>query len=233
MQSRKPTKGFLCNKIFFYLPTKTDRQLSASDSCDTSEMQGLLAEEVGKSEGDFYSLLGCHPSSSDEQILTEYRIRAKELHPDRSADVEKATADFQEIQAAKETLLDRTRRRLYDRWRDSGVKVPFTQWEAMKDAVQTGMHWATPRQDRMVSKECKNGPKENSKHDETDHLESEKEKGPENSSREGPHQFNSSAHEGSSKRGLGPRQDSVHPTFLMVNKCDHNELRRKFRNYEI
>ena len=39
--------------------------------------------------------------------------------------------------------------------------------------------------------------------------------------------------EGSSKRGLGPRQDSVHPTFLMVNKCDHNELRRKFRNYEI
>ena len=24
-----------------------------------------------------------------------------------------------------------------------------------------------------------------------------------------------------------------HPTLLMVNKCDHNELRRKFRNYEI
>ena len=116
MQSRKPTKGFLCNKVFFYLPTKTDRQLSASDSCDTSEMQGLLAEEVklnlhlqisvslkvagisifkiefscidlkmpfppkvGKSEGDFYSLLGCHPSSSDEQILTEYRIRLVSL----------------------------------------------------------------------------------------------------------------------------------------------------------
>ena len=35
------------------------------------------------------------------------------------------------------------------------------------------------------------------------------------------------------RRGLGPRKDSVHPTFLMVNKCDHNELRRKFRNYEI
>ena len=35
------------------------------------------------------------------------------------------------------------------------------------------------------------------------------------------------------KRGLGPRKDSVHPTFLMVNKCDHNDLRKKFRNYEI
>ena len=35
------------------------------------------------------------------------------------------------------------------------------------------------------------------------------------------------------RRGLGSRKDSVHPTFLMVNKCDHNELRRKFRNYEI
>ena len=39
--------------------------------------------------------------------------------------------------------------------------------------------------------------------------------------------------EESSKRSLGPRKDSVHPTFLMVNKCDHNDLRRKFRNYEI
>ena len=45
----------------------------------------------------------------------------------------------------------------------------------------------------MVSKESKNGPKENPKPDETDHLGSEKEKGPENSSREGPLQSNSSA----------------------------------------
>ena len=44
----------------------------------------------------------------------------------------------------------------------------------------------------MVSKESMNGPKENPKPDETDHLGSEKEKGPENSSREGPHRFNSS-----------------------------------------
>ena len=44
----------------------------------------------------------------------------------------------------------------------------------------------------MVSKESKDGPKENPKPDETDHVGSEKEKGPENSWREGPHRFNSS-----------------------------------------
>ena len=46
----------------------------------------------------------------------------------------------------------------------------------------------------MVSKESKDGPKENPKPDETDHVGSEKEKGPENSARQGSHQFNSSAH---------------------------------------
>ena len=45
----------------------------------------------------------------------------------------------------------------------------------------------------MVSKESKNGPKENPKPDETDDLGSEKDKGPENSSREEPLQSNSSA----------------------------------------
>ena len=113
---QKANKSFLGDIVFFYQQTKTDQQFSASDSCDTFEMQGLLAEEVelnlllqisvilegggdldflveilmhefkmpfsrkvGKPEGDFYSLLGCHPSSSDEQILTEYRIRLVSL----------------------------------------------------------------------------------------------------------------------------------------------------------
>ena len=44
----------------------------------------------------------------------------------------------------------------------------------------------------MVSKESKDGPKENPKPDETDQLGSEKEMEPENSLREGPHRFNSS-----------------------------------------
>ena len=39
---------------------------------------------------------------------------------------------------------------------------------------------------------------------------------------------------GEAGRGGGlRRQDSCHPTIVMVNKCNQEELRRKFRNYEI
>ena len=37
---------------------------------------------------DYYSVLGCDPSSSEEQIMTEYRIRAKESHPDKMGETE-------------------------------------------------------------------------------------------------------------------------------------------------
>ena len=43
------------------------------------EFKMPFSPKVGKPEEDFYSLLGCHPSSSDEQILTEYRIRLVSL----------------------------------------------------------------------------------------------------------------------------------------------------------
>ena len=72
----------------------------------------------------------------------------------------------------------------------------------------------------MLPKESKSEVEERSKNsEEVATPEAEKEKVSEDESRE--------------RRGLGSRKDSVHPTFLMVNKCDHNELRRKFRNYEI
>ena len=78
------------------------------------------------------------------------------------------------------------------------------------------------RQERMLPKESKSEVEERSKNSEevaTPEAEKEKVCEEESLSRE--------------RRGLGSRKDSVHPTFLMVNKCDHNELRRKFRNYEI
>lgn len=37
---------------------------------------------------DYYSVLGCDPNSSEEQIMTEYRIRAKESHPDKMGETE-------------------------------------------------------------------------------------------------------------------------------------------------
>ena len=38
---------------------------------------------VREGQEDYYSVLGCDPSSSEEQILAEYRVRAKESHPDK------------------------------------------------------------------------------------------------------------------------------------------------------
>jgi hypothetical protein len=35
---------------------------------------------------DYYATLGCDPSSSIEQILTEFKLRAKEFHPDKCVD---------------------------------------------------------------------------------------------------------------------------------------------------
>ena len=32
---------------------------------------------------DYYAILGCDKSSSQEQISTEFKIRAKECHPDK------------------------------------------------------------------------------------------------------------------------------------------------------
>ena len=47
-----------------------------------------MAGAGDREEEDYYSVLGCDPSSSEEQILTEYRIRAKESHPDKMGDTE-------------------------------------------------------------------------------------------------------------------------------------------------
>lgn len=40
-----------------------------------------------------YKLLGCVELSSDEQIITEYKIKAKASHPDKNEDIE-TTAKF-------------------------------------------------------------------------------------------------------------------------------------------
>ena len=88
--------------------------------------------------------------------------------------------------------------------------------------TRENMRYAIDRQERMLPKESKNVEEERSKNSEevaTPEFEKEKVCEEESSSQQ--------------RRGLAPRKDSVHPTFLMVNKCDHNELRRKFRNYEI
>nr|SVE70484.1 EOG090X07WF [Daphnia similis]SVE71108.1 EOG090X07WF [Daphnia similis]SVE71739.1 EOG090X07WF [Daphnia similis]SVE72367.1 EOG090X07WF [Daphnia similis] len=65
---------------------------------------------------DFYKILGIQKSATTNQIKKAYRKLAKELHPDRNQeDTEKASAQFQDLGAAYETLSDPEKRELYDR----------------------------------------------------------------------------------------------------------------------
>ncbi|XP_068111471.1 dnaJ homolog subfamily C member 12 [Hyperolius riggenbachi] len=91
---------------------------------------------------DYYTLLGCDELSTVEQILAEYKVRALELHPDKHPGKHAAVEEFQKLQQAKDTLTNEESRARYDYWRRSGIKVPFTQWEALQDSLKMSMHWA-------------------------------------------------------------------------------------------
>ena len=39
------------------------------------------------------------------------------------------------LQEAKETLLDRTKRKLYDKWRSAGISIPFEKWSNLKEII--------------------------------------------------------------------------------------------------
>ncbi|KAI1498299.1 hypothetical protein F5X99DRAFT_432061 [Biscogniauxia marginata] len=64
---------------------------------------------------DYYAQLGVERTASDQDITNSYRRLARIHHPDKNPDkVEEATATFQRIQQAHETLSDPAKRRQYD-----------------------------------------------------------------------------------------------------------------------
>ncbi|KAG8552289.1 hypothetical protein GDO81_004470 [Engystomops pustulosus] len=98
-----------------------------------------IEEAVGE---DYYALLGCDELSTVEQIITEYKVRALECHPDKHPGNQKAVEEFQKLQQAKDTLTNEESRAHYDHWRRSKIMIPFPQWEALSDSVKMSMHWA-------------------------------------------------------------------------------------------
>jgi len=172
------------------------------------KMEGLLSPTLSQTE-DYYGILGCHPGATDQQILAEYRVKAKEVHPDKVG-VQADPEDFQAIQEAKETLLDSAKRRLYDKWRSAGLSIPFKQWMGLAASVRSTVHWAVPNtQERMLPEGQEN-------------KDEKSEGAPQESSLHKEPSLN--------------RQDSVCSqlgTFVVVDQLDQEILRRKFRNYQI
>ena len=46
-------------------------------------------------------------------------------------------AEFERIQTAKDVLTDDEKRQNYDKWRHSGISIPFSKWCNMRGAVHT------------------------------------------------------------------------------------------------
>ncbi|KAM5245412.1 dnaJ homolog subfamily C member 12 isoform 1-T3 [Hipposideros larvatus] len=185
---------------------------------------------------DYYTLLGCDELSSVEQILTEFKLRALECHPDKHPENSKAVETFQKLQKAKDILTNEESRARYDHWRRSQVSMPFQQWEALSDSVKMSMHWAVrSKKDLMLEEPDQTHPNKVKNEEWNKQREIKKEEL--GSTTEKMEQKESESLE----KSFSP-QNPVPSSFSDMN-CSHlhfrwsgdapSELLRKFRNYEI
>lgn len=177
---------------------------------DNINMAGLDDILNYKKEEDYYQILGCDENSSVEQINAEYKIRARQLHPDKNDGDEDKAKEFQLLTSAKDTLTNPESRKDYDTWRSSGMSVRFEQWMAMKDKYHTSMHWAIPKKKDLM-------------------LESEMA-----SSGLTPSSPSALARRHSAAAApMSANQEGSSVVWLKNKDRDSGELLQKFRNYEI
>lgn len=65
------------------------------------------------------------PRLQQNQIRAEYKRLALQYHPDKNKG---HTEQYQKIKEAYDVLGDPERRAVYDRWRQSGLAVPFADY---------------------------------------------------------------------------------------------------------
>jgi DnaJ-class molecular chaperone len=72
---------------------------------------------MARYERDYYRILGVHLEATEEEIRRAYRRLALQWHPDRNPGNAEAEERFKEISEAYGVLMDRSKRRDYDRVR--------------------------------------------------------------------------------------------------------------------
>ena len=70
---------------------------------------------------DYYEVLGVSKNSSEAEIKSAFRKKAKEFHPDLNKDNPDAEAKFKEVQEAYSVLSDENKKRMYDQYGHAGV----------------------------------------------------------------------------------------------------------------
>ncbi|GFR78952.1 DnaJ homolog subfamily C member 12 [Elysia marginata] len=103
-----------------------------------------------KPEDDYYFILGCVESSSEEQITAEYKARVLDCHPDKHPDNKEAHEKFAQLSKAKDTLLNPEKRKDYDKWRGSEIAIPYDTWRSMAH-VKTSMHWGVHKPQTAIN----------------------------------------------------------------------------------
>ena len=71
---------------------------------------------------DYYQILNCERTASDEEIKKEYRKLAMTNHPDRNGGSKEAEEKFKEITEAYDVLRDPQKRAAYDRYGEAGLR---------------------------------------------------------------------------------------------------------------
>ncbi|KAI9033538.1 DnaJ domain-containing protein [Phycomyces nitens] len=119
-----------------------------------SIMQPLFSQSK---ERDFYTVLGCVPVSTNEQIRVEYRRLALLYHPDKlaaqdSKDVQDSACKYKQIKAAYDVVGDPVMRAIYDRWLQSQLQIPFSDFAQLNAHGQV-VHWQTLPAKRTLTTE--------------------------------------------------------------------------------
>ncbi|ORZ23168.1 DnaJ domain-containing protein [Absidia repens] len=119
--------------------------------------------DIKKNHKNYYSVLGCVESSTDEQIKAEYKRLALLHHPDKNQSIE--DSQYPLIKEAFDVVGSPQNRAKYDRWRQSGLCIPFEDYIQLSGHAQT-IHWqALPTQLTLTEqKQAMNDPLENQQH---------------------------------------------------------------------
>jgi DnaJ domain len=104
---------------------------------------------------DFYGVLNVHEHATLAQIVAEFKVACRQVHPDRrsareqSGGNENVADDFVRLRRAYEVLSDTEKRKLYDAYRSSRLSISFDNYERLQEHARI-CHWATPKQQMTI-----------------------------------------------------------------------------------